>query len=139
VKVVAKQDNFVKRIIKIILFVFLVWVILVTIYVTITHPNRGIKLCLNGGTLSSDSSLVSSGWSKAGPWIIVRNENILYQKLVIRGIEVSSSEELKDVVPDVFVDVISSKVKVDRIEAEIGRYLYIAKKDDLIYIWSVSL
>jgi hypothetical protein len=66
-------------------------------------------------------------------------ENILYQKLVIRGMEVSSSEELKDVVPDVFVDVISSKVKVDRIEAEVGRYLYIAKKDDLIYIWSVSL
>lgn len=128
-----------KKIIRIFLYGFLAWVILVTIYVAITHANRGIKLCLNGETLSNDSSLVSSGWSKSGPWIIVRNEISLYQKLVIGGIDVSSSEEFEDVVPDELVDVISSKVRTVRIEAEVGRYLYIAKKDDLIYIWSVSL
>lgn len=125
--------------IKVALFAFVAWVTLVTIYVSLTNTNRGIKLCLNGETLSSDSSLISSGWSKAGPWVILKNEILLYQKLAARGMDVSSDGEIRYFVPKEFSDLISSKMKIIRIEAEAGRYLYIAKREGLIYIWSVTL
>lgn len=101
------------------------------------ESTKHIELCLGDIANRENVQLIDSGLIK--PWVIINYEVGSYRELVDGGSEVALDKNDLLNVPSNLKNYFKVGDLVHLKKVDYGRYLYVALKNDCIYIWSVSI
>ncbi|MGJ8654996.1 MAG: hypothetical protein ACSHX6_00990 [Akkermansiaceae bacterium] len=118
--------------------VYLIYIIIV-ILTSAMSEHIAFRVCLNGCDLSDEKNVISYGDSRDGPWIIIKNEELLYECVTKKGRIKNLTKNDIDSAPEPINRQISLGVEGVVREVKAGHYLYIVRQPNQFLIWSISL
>lgn len=118
--------------------VYLIYIVIVMLAVGMSD-HIAFRVCLNGCELLNEKNVISYGDSRDGPWIIIKNEELLYKCITKEGRIKNFEKNDIDSAPEQIKKQIALGVEGVVREVKAGHYLYIVRQSNQFIIWSVSL